>query len=133
MLNLILLNRYIISYEPYNFKGFLSDYALTLAYGQKIDALRRKYREWLWDADFRDTLGASISADGASKYSVFVTKTGKRAVVIVNQEREKAITVRLDLPNSGSLVIATPESQDAQPTSGTVQIPPRSAAVVMER
>ncbi|HKU25236.1 MAG TPA: DUF6259 domain-containing protein [Candidatus Sulfotelmatobacter sp.] len=133
MLNLILLNRYIISYEPYNFKGFLSDYVLTLTYGQKIDALRRKYKEWLWDADFRDTLGASISADGASKYSVFVAKTGKRAVVIVNQEHEKAITVRIDLPNPGPLLIATPERQDAQAMSDTVQIPPRSAAAVMER
>jgi len=133
MLNLILLNRYVISYEPYNFKGFLSDYALTLTYGQKIDALRRKYRTWIWDADFRDTLGASVTADGACKYSVFVAKNGKRSVVIVNQEHEKAITAKLDLPNSGLLLVATPERQDAQQTSGTVQIPPRSAAVIIEQ
>ncbi len=57
-LNLILMDRYIISYEPYNFKGHLTDFPLMLAYGQKIDALRRKYQSWLWDAEFRDTLGA---------------------------------------------------------------------------
>ena len=72
MLNLILLDRYIISYEPYNFKGHLTDFPLTLAYGKKIDALRRKYKAWLWDAEFRDTLGATITADGAPRYSVFV-------------------------------------------------------------
>lgn len=34
-LNLILLYRYIISYEPYNFKGHVTDFPLTLAYGKK--------------------------------------------------------------------------------------------------
>ncbi|HLJ79476.1 MAG TPA: DUF6259 domain-containing protein, partial [Acidobacteriaceae bacterium] len=58
MLNLILLNRYAISYEPYNFKGHLTDFPLTLAYGKKIDSLRRRYREYLWDSEFLDTLGA---------------------------------------------------------------------------
>ena len=53
-LNLILAYRYIISYESYNFKGFVSDFPLTLEYGKKIDALRRKYKAWIWDAEFRD-------------------------------------------------------------------------------
>jgi hypothetical protein len=91
MLNLILLNRYVISYEPYNFKGSLNDFPLTVAYGQKIDALRRRYRGWLWDADFRDTLGATVSSNGSHKYSVFVTAGGRRAVVVVNQEALKGI------------------------------------------
>ncbi len=34
---------------------------------------------------------------------------------------------------AGEVVVATPESPDAQPTSGTVKIPARSAAVVMEQ
>jgi hypothetical protein len=133
MLNLILLDRYLISYEPYNFKGRLSDFPMTLAYGKKIDGLRRRYRAWLWDAEFRDTLGAKVSADGAYRYSVFVTSAGKRAVVIVNQGREKSIAAKVRLPNPGQLVVATPEQPDARPTSGVLEIPPRSAAVVMER
>src|ERR1039457_6244133 len=32
MLNLCLLYRYVISYEPYYFKGHLTDFPLTLAY-----------------------------------------------------------------------------------------------------
>ena len=133
MLNLILLDRYIISYEPYNFKGHLSDFPLTLAYGKQIDALRRKYKAWLWDADFRDTLGAGVSADGAHRYSVYVAKNGKRAVVIVNEEQKKEISATLELPHAGRLQVATPEQPDAQPSSGTVRIPPRSAAVVLEQ
>jgi hypothetical protein len=132
-LNLILLDRYIISYEPYNFKGHLTDFPRTLAYGKKIDALRRKYKAWLWDAEFRDTLGANVTANGAHRYSVFVTKNGKRAVVVVNQEEEKIISATMELPNPGQLVVVTPEEPDARPATSNLQIPPRSAAVMLEQ
>ncbi|HEV2576339.1 MAG TPA: hypothetical protein VGU25_03920 [Acidobacteriaceae bacterium] len=131
-LNLVLLYRYIISYEPYNFKGRLTDFPLTLAYGKKIDALRRKYREWLWDAEFRDTMGAEVSADGSHRYSVYRTAAGKRAVVIVSWEKKNTITATLNLPNAGRLVMATPEELDSRAVTGALQIPPRSAVVVME-
>lgn len=133
MLNLILMDRYIISYEPFNFKGYLDDFPLTLAYGKKIDALRRKYKDYLWDAEFRDTLGADVTADGRVRHTVFVTSRGKRAVVVVNQELAKAIIAVVKLPNPGRLVVATPEQPAAVPTDGTIRIPPRSAAVVMEQ
>lgn len=137
MLNLILMDRYIISYEPYNFKGHVTDYPLTLAYGKKIEALRRKYKAYLWDAEFRDTLGATVTAPDAApgmcRYTVFVAGTGKRAVVLVNLDQNKAITATVQLPNPGTLVVATPEAPEAQPTTGTVVIPARCAAVVMEQ
>lgn len=132
MLNLILMCRYIISYEPYYFKGHLTDFPLTLAYGKKIDALRRRYHEYLWDANFQDTIGAGVTSNGNTRYSVFVTATGKRAVVVINQEETKTITAQVTLSNPGKLVTATPEAPEAQPTTGTLQIPARSAAVVME-
>jgi hypothetical protein len=135
MLNRILMYRYIISYEPYYFKGRLGDFPLTLEYGKKIDALRRRYRETLWDGEYRDTLGATVKSDGTTRYSVFRAADGKRAVVVVNQEASKAITATIEIsrPNGAGLVIATPERPDAVPTDGTLQIPARSAAVVMER
>jgi len=132
MLNQILLGRYVIQYEPYYYKGHLADFPLTLTYGQKIDALRRKYKAWLWDAQFRDTVGANVSANGSHRYSVLLAPSGKRAVVIINQESGKAITAKVEVPNAGKLVVATPEEPEAQPMTGTLQIPARSAAVVME-
>lgn len=132
-LNLILLYRYVISYEPYNFKGHLTDFPLTLAYGKKIDALRRKYREWMWDAEFRDTLGAEVSADGSHRYTVYRTAKGKRAVIIVSWEKTKTITANLTLPDAGGLVMASPEKLEATAVTGALQIPPRSAVVVMEQ
>lgn len=133
MLNLILMDRYIIEYEPYNFKGYLKDFPLTLAYGKKIDALRRKYKEYLWDATFRDTLGAHVTSDGNSRYSVFVTATGKRAVVIVNMESTTSLHAQVELPQPGKLVMVTPENPDAQSTDGSLNIPAFSAVVVMEQ
>lgn len=132
-LNLILMDRYIIEYEPYNFKGYLEDFPLTLAYGKKIDALRRQYKEYLWDATFRDTLGANVNSDGNFRYSVFVTATGKRAVVVVNMESSKPISAKVELPNASSLVLATPENPKAKSTDGLLKIPPRSAVIVMEK
>jgi hypothetical protein len=131
-LNLVLLYRYIISYEPYNFKGHVTDFPLTLAYGKKIDALRRKYKAQIWDAEFRDVLGASVSSNGSHKYSVFQTSAGKRSVIVANMEPRRTITASVNIPNCGRLVTATPEQPDAQTASGTLQIPARSAIVVME-
>ena len=115
------------------FKGHVTDFPLTLTYGKKVDALRRKYKAWLWDADFRDTLGASVTADGSHRYTVFQTSSGKRAVVVVNLESSKAITATLDIPNSGSLMSASPEQPDAKPVFGRLNVPARSAIVVMEQ
>ena len=136
MLNLILLDRYCISYEPYNFKGHVTDFPLSLAYGKKIDALRRKYRTYLWDGEFRDTLGASVtSEDGSPRYSVFVTAAGKRAVVVIESgTRATRSPRRIELPKAGELAVATPEESDAQPTSGhRAPFPPAPLAVVMEQ
>ena len=131
-LNLILMDRYVIQYEPYFYKGHITDFPMTLAYGKKIDDLRRRYKDYLWDAQFRDTIGASVTADGAFRYSVFVSPIGKRAVVVVNTD-SKAIAVTVNIPDAGNLVVATPDDSAARPTTGAIQIPARCAAVVMEQ
>jgi len=74
-----------------------------------------------------------VSANGQHRYSVFAAADRKRAVVVVNPSSAVAITAKVDLPNAGKLVVATPEQLDGQPTSGTFNIPGRSAAVVIEQ
>lgn len=132
-LNEILLHRYVIQYEPFLYKGHLRDFPLTLAYGMKIDALRAKYKAYLWDGQFRDTLGAEVISDGPHRYSVFVAADGRRAVVIINQQPDKTMTAKVKLPVSRPMIVATPEQPDGATTTGTLQIPPRSAAVVIEQ
>ena len=74
MINRALLYRYIISYEPYNFKGDLDDFPLTIEYGKKVDAFRRFIPTTFGKEIFRDTIGAKVVfAPGAPiSYSVFV-------------------------------------------------------------
>lgn len=131
-INLCLVYRYIISYEPYNFKGHVTDFPLTLEYGKKVDALRKRYRKFLWDAEFRDTLGAECAADGLFHYAVYIATDGKRGIALTNLEQGKSINVRVTLSNPGSFGIATPETQDMTPSGGSLTIPARSAAILME-
>jgi hypothetical protein len=135
MINACLRYRYAISYEPYNFKGHLDDFPPTMEYGRKVDALRTRYKEYLWEAEFRDTLGATVQADGKpyAKYSVFGRSgAGKRAVVVVNQRADKPLTVTVKFEGSkGKLVTVTPERPDPQPSDGTTTIPPRSAVIIL--
>ena len=131
-LNMMLLNRIVIQYEPFLYKGHLHDFPMTMAYGKKIDDLRRKYKAYLWDGAFRDTLGAEVTASGQFRYSVFLADNGKRAVVVVNPSSDDAITAKVILPNPHDLVVATPEQPDALATTGSLQIQARSAAVVIE-
>jgi hypothetical protein len=131
--NLCLLYRYIISYEPRNFRGHLEEFPLTLEYGKKVDALRRRYRAFLWDAEFRDTVGAVVEvADGKPVYSVFQrSDSGRKAVVLVNHG-QSPLTAKVSTGWMSGFTAVSPENPEPRAIDGSVRVPPRSAAVVME-
>jgi hypothetical protein len=132
----MLQHRYIISYEPFNFKGLPHEAPLTLGYGAKVDAFRRKYREYMWDAEYRERRGAAVTAGGRSftDYTVFRQPSGKRAVVVANMDADKAIrvVVAMDGGANGELVTATPEKPAKRKSSGRFTVHPRSVIVLME-
>jgi hypothetical protein len=136
-INQALLYRYIMSYEPRNFKGRLNEFPLTMQYGQKVDALREKYSDFLWDGEFRGTVDGKVKVKGNENvlYSVFKNhKTNKRALVIVNPSLDKPIAVEAGLENStGMFLLATPESPETIGSNGKVEIPALSAIVLMEK
>ena len=129
--------RYIISYEPFNFKGKLSDFPMTVEYGKKVDALRKQYRDYVWDGEFRDVLEASVTEDGKNypSYSVYRHAGGnKHAVVVVNNDASKEKTVEVKIDGSTQpMVYVTPENLMPQSYTGKVNIPAKSAVVVMEK
>ena len=51
--NQALLYGYLLCYEPYHFKGRLTDMPATVAYGRSAERLRTKLREYLWDGMFQ--------------------------------------------------------------------------------
>jgi hypothetical protein len=131
-INICLLYRYIISYEPRNFRGHLDEFPLTLEYGKKVDTLRRRYREFLWNAEFRDTVGATVTVNDQSHplYSVFQTGTGDKAVVIANHTEATQQVIVVTPEATGQQTIVTPEEPEARLLDGAVALPPRSAVVV---
>jgi hypothetical protein len=136
-LNQALLYRYIISYEPRNFKGHLDEFPLTMEYGEKIDALRKKYSDFLWDGEFVNTVGAKVKVKNEAKvyYSVFINhKTDKRAIVVANPSYDQPISVEVELENKrGVFLMASPEVQVAKESNGKIEIPALSAVVLMEK
>ncbi|MCL2362815.1 MAG: DUF6259 domain-containing protein [Defluviitaleaceae bacterium] len=138
MVNQCLLAQYVISYEPLNFKGRLSDYPDTVEYGKKMDALRTEYRKWFWDGEYRDVLGAKVIFEdekGEEKahhpYSVFKAADGSLGVAIANYE-DKAVKVML-LADDGQAfkqyrTVDNPELMDA---GGWIEIAPRSAVIAI--
>ena len=137
MINQCLMYRYIVSYEPYNFKGRLDDYPLTVAYGKQMDALRKELREYFWDGEFRHEIGAKVTTmDGQPyhPYAVFVNRTnGKSGVVVANYDENKSVTVQVKLDDGNRLrryrLVDDPEWRL---TEGGITIPPCSAAVVID-
>ena len=135
MVNQCLLYRYVISYEPYNFKGRLDDYPLTMAYGKQMDALRTELRHIFWDGEFRHTVGASVTVDGAPHhpYAVFTDRrSGQPGMAIANYDDTRPITADYVLDGGGRLsrYRLVDDAAWGSPEDGIV-IPPRSAAVVI--
>jgi hypothetical protein len=136
MLNQCLLDRYVISYEPYNFKGRLQDFPLSVAYGRQIDALRTDLRAYLWDGEFRGTGGATVTEDGRAHqpFSVFRERTsGRQCLVIANYAAARTVRVQAHLAEGRPLArFRRVEDPAWQPVEAGITIPPRSAVVVLE-
>lgn len=118
------------------FKGSLEDFPKTVGYGKKIDALRKHYVDYLWNAEYIDTQEARVLACDKPHfpYSVFKQAgTGKHAVVIANFDQSSEIQISVNIEGiSEDMVAVSPENPEMQKCDGTFSIPPRSVVVVME-
>lgn len=135
-INMCLATRYAISYEVRNFKGHLEEFPRVMKYGRKVDQLRKKYADYLWDAEFLDTKGAKISGGGNDlRYTVFQSnKNGKKAVVIYNVSHTDEHTVSVELATGhNSLAVVTPEKNSPTNYSGCATIKPHSVLVILEQ
>jgi hypothetical protein len=143
IVNQCLLYRYVLSYEPYNFKGRLPAFTRTVGYGRRMDALRTELRDWFWDGTFRDTVGAAVrTADGQPHhpYAVYLHRdTGDAAVAVANYAEEpvsvlvSGIGGASGLPGGAgsALRYRLVDDERWRETSGLVDLPARSAAVVI--
>lgn len=137
MINQCLLCRYVISYEPYNFKGRLPDMEPTITYGQQMDQLRTELREWFWDGEYRDKLGAQVTIwDDPERahpaYSVFRgASSGTPGLVVVNYDRERSAKLRVRVDGAGGLRYRLVDDAAWRNVDQGIELPPRSAAVAV--
>lgn len=137
MVNQCLLYRYVLSYEPYNFKGRLPDMPLTVEYGRKMDAARAELRDWFWDGTFQDTVGASVrnARTGAAHhpYAVFRRAgSDELGIVVANYDLDEAVDVVIDLDRqAGSYVARSVDDPTWTSVADTLTVPPRSALMVI--
>jgi len=134
MINQCLLYHYIVSYEPYNFKGRLRDFPATMAYGMQMQDLRNDYRKWLWDGEFSDTVGGKVqNADGSAyqKFSLFRAADNTMAMVAVNYE-DTPVTVTAQLENGTPLRRYRLIDADEWQEGNTVTLPAHSAALLLQ-
>lgn len=130
---------YIINYEPYNFKGRISDFPTTVAYGQKGQVLRRRLWEYIWNGKFTHTMGTTVNTETTGEhdyiYSVFENKqNGKKAVVLANQEASKVLEANVYLDNGSHYFdIYNMENTNVIESEGKVILQPRSLIVLIEK
>lgn len=137
MVNQCITFGYIINYEPFNFKGRISDIPDTVEYGQKAQHLRTRLWDYIWLGKFSHTIGASLKTNDTDVeyiYSVFEKKTnGKRAVVVANQGQTKELKALISLENGkcefNSYSI---ENDKVELSDGTIIVQPRSLIVLVE-
>lgn len=132
--NMCAAMKYSMSYEVRNFKGSLSEFPRVMKYGQKVDRLRKRYADFLWNAEYLDVLGAKVVGNNI-RYTVFQNnKTGKKAVVAYNVDTRKTNVATISIDNSNApLVIVSPEKQSPVKFKGQVEIASQSMVVIMER
>ncbi len=138
MINQCLTYGYIITYEPYHFKGKLSDIPLTVEYGQKAQELRRRLWDYIWNGKFLDTKGADVkflNSVSGNYYSVFENKkNGKKAVVITNDDKTKPLTVEVAIKETNAgFDIYNIENKDIKAYKNNCIVPPRSIVVLVEK
>ena len=136
MINACLLYRFSMSYEPRDFHGELDEIPVSMAYGRAVDELRRRHRAWLWDAEFRDTIGAEVRANGEplKTFTVFQRKDGLRAVAFANMRDDAPAVCEVSLlnPATKGLHWISPESPEPKPWPGKLELVPGSVAVLLE-
>lgn len=136
MVNQCMVFGYIINYEPFNFKGRISDMPDTARYGLQALRLREKLKKFLWEGKFLHTQGATVETKGKDIefiYSVF-EHDGKKAVAIANQSAEQVLHAKVTIEGkTASFTSYEPESSEEQSSEGRIIVAPRSLVVLIEK
>lgn len=139
MVNQCLLYGYGMSLEPYNFKGRPADMPETVAYAGRVDALRGRLADVLWNGSLDAATAVDVRLAGDTepgpdsvRHSVWRDRAGRAAVVVVNTG-EDPVEIAAELPGIEDPVLLRPETVDARPLPADgVRLDARSAVVIAD-
>jgi hypothetical protein len=133
MINQCLLNNYVISYEPYHFKGMLSDFPSTVAYGNKMDRLRKDLRAYFWDGEYLGKgLGTVTGRNGQTHgyFSVYRSVEGCCGMILCNYDSTKYLSVKPTIKGTILTRYRLVDHDTEERLDEWVDIPPESAIAV---
>lgn len=133
-----LVRRYVLSYEPYNFKGRLEDFPMTVAYGRAMDELRTRWRRWFWDGEYADELGASIRTESGQAhhpYALFTPADGGHPGIALANHSDEPVRLHISIDGSNerlALHLVDGAGWESCPSEANwVELPPASAGIVL--
>ncbi len=128
-INFCLMYRCLISYEPHHFKGRIGDFPKLLDYGSKVDDLRKKYVDRIWNVQLIPD-NELVPKQGGILSSVMLSKkNGLRTLVLVNVlETEQEVCC----PKTVTWELVTPEDCVPRKSAERIVIPPLSAVILLE-
>lgn len=134
-INMAVLNQYAICYAALFGTNDLRRYPHVLEYVSSVSQLRERYRDCLWNTRMVNPMQASVSGRNV-QYAVYRNEaTGKRTVLVMNNNKNGAERIRVHFPEDGAkeLFFATPEEPELQPLNGECQILPQSLVMIIEK
>src|SRR6185369_5718570 len=91
-INQALLYGYLLCYEPFHFKGRLTDMPATVGYGQRVDRLRADLAGYLWDGTF-ERAGELPAAPTALRTARWRHRDGSSTLLAVANYNDDPATV----------------------------------------
>lgn len=132
-INTCVKNQYVICYGPLFRSNSLASYPNVVKYVAEVERFRTQWREYLWDSEMVDR--DEVKVTGCTSYAVYRSKaTGKRAVVLVNEATDRAISASVTFAGTGAATvsIASPENPAVKTVAGEFDIPMLSLVVAIE-
>jgi hypothetical protein len=125
-INQALAYGYTLCFEPFHFKGKLSDVPLTVSYSHVAEALRKELRRFLWDGEYLGDAVVHVDPGVAHASGVWEAASGDRVTLIANYDAQVSLRVTVDGQWTHGRLVETAWA----PLDAIVSVPPRSLLVL---
>ncbi len=116
---------YLYCYEPRHFKGRLTDFPATTAYGRRADTLRGELSDYLWNGTYLGDAPLTTTMATPHATATWTTPNGQALHLLANYDLTASAEVHSDLALTEFRLLDGPW----QPATDSIAIPPRSLGI----